>query len=391
MATAIVQVDAEHLPARLVVAPAYDRAFIVLRRRQQVVATFDLPVKSGEVDPAAFAHALFQEITRNARAWWLREYLGPEPAATVPDATVAICTRERPDDLRRALTAVQALDPAPREVLVVDNDPSSTRTAEVVSEFPGVRYVCEPRRGLDRARNRALREALTEIVAFTDDDAAPESSWLRALLQPFADVRVWCTTGLTLPLELETPAQEWFERYSPFGRGFRQRVFDGTRSDPLAVAAAGAGANMAVRTAVLFELGGFDELLDAGTPTRSGGDHEMFGRILGAGYRIVYVPSAVSWHRHRRTWSELRETLYGYGTGVFALWTRRVLREHEPGVLRHAARWMLGHHLPTLWRAARGRPDTIPLDLIRAEVLGCLAGPAAYVRSLREQRRSGAP
>ena len=70
------------------------------------------------------------------------------------------------------------------------------------------------------ARNRALQEATMPVVAFSDDDAVPEPEWLGHLLEPFADPLVLCTSGLTLALELETPAQEWFERYSPFGRGF---------------------------------------------------------------------------------------------------------------------------------------------------------------------------
>src|SRR6185369_2746622 len=38
-----------------------------------------------------------------------------------------------------------------------------------------------------------------EIVAFTDDDAVPEPGWLANLLRNFADPRVKCATGLTLP------------------------------------------------------------------------------------------------------------------------------------------------------------------------------------------------
>ena len=44
-------------------------------------------------------------------------------------------------------------------------------------------------------------------MAFTDDDAVPESGWLAALAANFADPRVLCVTGLTLPLELETASQ----------------------------------------------------------------------------------------------------------------------------------------------------------------------------------------
>ena len=146
---------------------------------------------------------------------------------------------------------------------------------------------------------------------------------------------------------------------------------------------------MALRRTVLDEAGPFDEALDAGTATRSGGDHEMFGRILAAGYRIVYEPRAVSWHRHRRTWPELRDAIHGYGVGVYAMWTRRLVVDHEFGVLRHAYGWMLRGQMPLLWRSLRGAPGSPPSDLLRAELRGCLAGPAAYFsarRCLRARR-----
>ena len=144
---------------------------------------------------------------------------------------------------------------------------------------------------------------------------------------------------------------------------------------------------MAVRREVLLALGGFDEALDAGTVTMSGGDHEMFGRILAAGHRSVYDPRAVSWHRHRRTWEELRRALYGYGVGVYAMWTRKLLFDREPGVLKHAARWLRYGQAPRLWRTLRRRPGALPLDLLAAEFRGCFVGPIAYFRA---RRRLGA-
>lgn len=391
MATAVVQLHVERLPTHVLVPAAYSRAYIVVRRKDDPIATFDLPVVNGEVDPAAFARSMFEEARENGHRWLAQDYLGPEPLRSTSDVTVAICTHDRPADLQRALTAVMRLDPRPLEVLVIDNAPLTTETRDIVATFPGVRYVCEPQRGLDRARNCALSEARGEIVAFTDDDATPERAWLGRLVSAFESHLVWCTTGLVLPAELETDAQEWFERYSSFSRGFRRRVFEGRHHDGLSVGSIGAGASMAVRRRVLTSLGGFDEALDAGTATRSGGDHELFGRILAAGYNIVYEPAAVSWHRHRRTWAELRETLRGYGTGVFALLTRRLTRDREPAALRHGLRWFFGHHVPTLWRAFLRRPGTIPSDLICAEVAGCAAGPAAYARSVRARRRRATP
>jgi GT2 family glycosyltransferase len=386
VATAVVQIDVDVVPESVTVADRYTRALVVLRRRRHPVAGFYVAVHGGSLDMQRFSFELARTIRVRGGHWKVADYLGAPAPSPRPDCTVAICTRERPEDLTRAIQAALALQPHPQEILVIDNNPVTTRTREVVDRFPGVRYVREDRPGLDAARNRALAEASTLVVAFTDDDAAPEADWLDHLLRPFADPRVWCTAGLTLPLELETRAQEWFERHSPFGRGFERRLFDGARHDPLQVTRVGAGANMAVRRGVLHELGGFDEALDAGTPSRSGGDHEMFGRLLAAGYRIVYEPAAVSWHRHRRSWEELRETLYGYGVGVYAMWTRRLLFDREPGVLRHAVRWLRLGQLPSLWRAARRAPDSVPIDLQLAQLRGCAAGPWAYLRARRQRR-----
>jgi GT2 family glycosyltransferase len=385
----VVAVDLENVRAALNPGEKYTKALVIVRRRGSPVAQFYLPLRDGAWDMERYHRALLAAVKPKAWQWKVDDYLGSPPTVGWPSSTVAICTRERPEDLGRALEAVTVLRPSPAEILVVDNNPATGRTREVVARFPAVRYIREDRRGLDAARNRALRESRAAIVAFSDDDAVPEPDWLEHLLRPFEDPRVWCAAGLTLPLELETPAQEWFERYSPFGRGFDRRVFDGTRHDPLAVSRIGAGANMALRREVLSELGGFDEALDAGTPTRSGGDHEMFGRILAAGFRIVYEPTAVSWHRHRRTWSELRDALYGYGVGVYAMWTRRLLFDREPAVLRHAIGWLRYGQIPGLWRALRRRPGSMPMDLLLAELYGCIAGPPAYFRARRHIRATG--
>jgi cellulose synthase/poly-beta-1,6-N-acetylglucosamine synthase-like glycosyltransferase len=386
VATAVIQIDVDNIPPDLRVDTSYGEALVILRRHSTPVAQFYTRVTGGQLDPDEVAHAVTAAAARNRWRWAVDDYLGPDPPRSCPAATVAICTRERPEDLTRTLSAVAALRPAPAAVLVVDNAPATPRTQAVVAAFPGFRYVREDRRGLDAARNRALVEATTPIVAFTDDDAAPASEWLGALLQPFDDPRVLCTTGLTLPMELETAAQEWFERISPFGRGFERRLFDGTQDDPLAVARAGAGANMALRRTILQEVGRFDEALDAGTETRSGGDHEMFGRILAAGYRIVYEPRAVSWHRHRRTWNELRRAIHGYGVGVYAMWTRRLLVDRELGALRHAYRWLTLVQLPQFFRSLLRRPGSVPLDLLVAEMRGCVAGPRAYATARRHLR-----
>lgn len=365
----------------------YTSAYVVLRLDAVPVGHCWASVRGGQLDREALVKGIRDALPPLSRRWVERQ-LAPARRArradTLPTATVAICTRDRTDDLTRALPAALAAAGG-RPLLVVDNCPSSDATRELVARWPQVRYVRETRPGLNAARNRALREADTGVIAFTDDDAVPEPSWLEALLGGFGHPMVAAVTGLTLPYELETPAQEWFQRYTPFGRGYFRHEFDPLHCSPHSAGQIGAGANMALRRDVLALAGGFDEALDAGTPTRSGGDHEMFTRILERGYRIVYEPAAVSRHRHRRSWEELRDTVHGYGIGVYAMWTGRILRG-DISVLKQAFRWAVRLQAPALARALLRRPGAPPLDLVTAELSGCALGPWALWQSRRRTR-----
>jgi GT2 family glycosyltransferase len=385
MPTAIREVDLSTPITPLEHLESY-RVMIVFRWRRRIVGRTFAPVAGDRIDRPDLNHLIDATCGRDALQQWLDESLGYDERSLVgaerPTATVAICTRDRPHELCRTLSGVMALAHRGHEVLVVDNAPSTESTRQLVEQTPGARYIREPRRGLNAARNRALREATGEVVAFTDDDAVPETEWLDALLANFADRRVVCVTGLTLPIELDTDAQELFEEHCPFARGFRRRIFDGQHENPLFVGPVGAGANMAIRRDALDQIGLFDERLDGGMPTRSGGDHEMFARILTAGYRIVYDPAAVSWHRHRRTREELLDAVYGYGVGVYAMWTGLLLERRELGVLRLAWLWFREGQLPTLLGSWR-RGSSLRRALVRAELHGCLHGPRAWLAARR--------
>src|SRR5688500_5751606 len=124
-----------------------------------------------------------------------------------PPTSVVICTREHPELLRRQLESCAKLEYPDYDVIVVDNAPKTTRTWEVCQAFPFVRYVMEPRKGLDFARNTGWRVSTKKVIAYTDDDARVDRHWLRGLGQNYADPRVKCVTGTTFPLELRTIAQ----------------------------------------------------------------------------------------------------------------------------------------------------------------------------------------
>jgi GT2 family glycosyltransferase len=77
---------------------------------------------------------------------------------------------------------------------VVDNDAKQSSREVVAAQhslFDSLRYICEPRRGIPVARNRAMDEALSinaDVLCFIDDDECPDIDWLVHL------VRCWRET-----------------------------------------------------------------------------------------------------------------------------------------------------------------------------------------------------
>jgi GT2 family glycosyltransferase len=238
--------------------------------------------------------------------------------------SVVVCTRERPVDLARCLTSLARLTRAPHEILVVDNAPDSNTTREVVASFSGVRYYCEPERGLSAARNAALNHAVGDIVAFVDDDTVVHPEWLASIRKCFEDSQVMVATGLILPGQLETQAQLLFERsFQFFHQGYRRRrfdsgYFDALRGKGVPIWMLGAGANMAIRRKA-FELGyKFDTRLGPGVFGGCGEDSEYWYRILQHGWTCVYEPAACVFHYHRREISALRRLVHEYMKGHVA-------------------------------------------------------------------------
>lgn len=313
--------------------------------------------------------------------------------AETPFVSVVVATRDRPESLDVCLRSLLSQAYPRYEIIVVDNAPSTTATADLLEraygDAPRVRYVREDYPGLARAHNRGLRETEAEIVAITDDDVLVDQCWLAELVRGFRVAeRVACVTGMILPLELETPAQFWIEQYGGFNKGFRQRIFDQAwyqprdRLFPYAAGMFGSGANMAFKTAVLRELGGFDPALGAGTLALGGDDLAAFFQVVTAGYTLVYQPAALVRHRHRRDYAGLRKQAYGYGVGLTAYLMKSLL-DQPTRLPDFVAKAPSGLAYAVSARSPKNRLKRIhyPRELTALERKGMLYGPVAYLRS----------
>ncbi|WP_415975824.1 glycosyltransferase family 2 protein [Rhodococcus sp. 077-4] len=316
--------------------------------------------------------------------------------------TVVVGTVGRPS-LLDTVQAVLAQSYPAVEIVVVDNAPTSGRVDEALKSIDDARCIVvrEPRRGVSKARNTGVRHASGQVVAFTDDDAEPDSEWLAELAAVYsadADAIVAGVTGRVVGIAVETDQQRWFEESGLFEKGARRTVWtmapEGAVPDalgergtaalfPYTAGEMGSGNNMSFRKSAFVSLAGFDERIGPGTPTKGGEDLELFRRAVLRGGTIVYAPTAVVGHHHRADHEALREQMFGYGSGMAAIVTKLFLDGGAP------ARALLGR-LPTAFRMllapeenrfAEGAPP-MPRDLKITELLGYLCGPFLYVKSI---------
>lgn len=212
--------------------------------------------------------------------------------------SVILATKDRPDDVRRALKALttQSLPAAEYEIVVVDNGPSDATKNAVssYSRFGNLRYVAEPQAGLSAARNTGIKESKANLVAFTDDDAIADRYWLETLIAAFDDTGALCVGGrieghwLCLrPLWFPAGADTML---SILDLGSNVTTFSPPSSAPV-------GANIAFRRKVFDRHGLFNTKLGRGSSGLSGGEEtELFMKIVKDGGRTIYSHKAIVTH-----------------------------------------------------------------------------------------------
>jgi glucosyl-dolichyl phosphate glucuronosyltransferase len=254
--------------------------------------------------------------------------------------TVILCTYNRCQSLTKALQSAALLKmPAfvDWEILVVDNN-STDETRDVTEEFcrkyPGrFRYAFEPRQGKSRALNYGIRLTNAEILAFRDDDVEVDPDWLRNLTFSLKD-GAWAGAGGRILTEAGFVPPPWMDTKGRYALA-PLAMFDlGPEAGELKEAPF--GTNMAYRREVFLKYGDFRTDLgpQPGSEIRNE-DTEFGSRLLAAGERFWYEPSALVYHSVPR--NRIRKSYF------LAWWydkARAEMREH--GIPRGARTYLLG-------------------------------------------------
>lgn len=246
-----------------------------------------------------------------------------------PVISVVVPTRDRAHRLQALVAALSNQDLGlPYEVIFVDDASTDDTVSElsrlaVASRVPLGVLSLPVHAGPAAARNLGWLHAKAPLIAFTDDDCAPQPGWLRALVSALRDNDF--AQGRTRPAPDDTGPLGPFDRTVSVGgeNGFYETC------------------NMGYRRALLERLGGFDE----GFRRAAGEDTDLGCRARTIDTRFTFVPTAVVHH------DIVRPGVAGYLRNT-RRWAGvvRVVRLH-PEMKRFFSRgpfWLMSHNLAIL-------------------------------------------
>lgn len=251
--------------------------------------------------------------------------------------------------LPACLAALERLEPAPAEILIVDNG-SKDASLALARSFASrqhsqrVQILQETERGASAARNTGVRASQGDVIAFTDADCAPEPDWLGYVLPFFEDPTVGAVAGRVVP----APPASVLERFSAL---YTLRAPEAPSRHRTWTPDSGGfpTANLVLRKNVFDAIGGFDSRLRL-----YGEDYDLCARIYAAGREIAYEPRARVAHRHRTSFGGMLRQAFGFG-GSHAY----LMREHGSRLL-----WV---DLPGTSLRFQGFPFPVWVDLAAAD------------------------
>jgi glycosyltransferase involved in cell wall biosynthesis len=221
----------------------------------------------------------------------------PEISQSSPFISVVVCTYNGSATIRDTMEGLRRLDYKKFEVIVI-NDGSKDNTASIVSEYP-FQLINQENKGLSEARNAGIYASKGEIVAFIDDDAYPDTEWLRYLAYAFSTTGHAGIGGPNIAPGNDGPIANCVA-LSPGGPVHVLLTDEIAEHIP--------GCNMAFKRDVLLEIGGFDPIYRS-----AGDDVDLCWRIQHTGRTIGFHPSAFVWHHRRNSVKAYWKQQKGYG------------------------------------------------------------------------------
>ncbi len=249
-----------------------------------------------------------------------------------PAVSVIVVSRGRAADLPLCLIGISQLDyPALEVVLVADK--AGMDAARALPFFDDLKTVAFEQANISAARNLGIAEAAGEIVAFIDDDAVPEPSWLTHLTAPFSEPDVAAVGGFVIGRN--GISFQWKARSVDCLGVATPLAVDESKTSVLTPQHGHAikteGTNMALRRDVIAKMGGFDPAFHFYLD-----ETDVNFRLMGEGHKTAIAPLAQVHHGYKasatRRGDRVPTDLFEIGASLVVY-----LRKHAPSALHEGA------------------------------------------------------
>ncbi len=236
-----------------------------------------------------------------------------------PYLSVGVCAYNREKTIKICIESLikQNIDFDLMEVIVVDNN-STDSTKDIIQEYvlkyPFIKYYFEPKQGTSFARNRIIKEAEGEVVAYIDDDAEAVENWCRIIIDNFKTHDNMAALGGRIFPVFEIKPKWWFPvDIDTSDRGDEKKFLsssEGRYGFP--------GLNLAVRKNHLVNIGGFSDKFGIfGKTMGFGEDSELGYRLFKKAPYFMYDPELTVYHlipddRNKILYRIKRGFLHGY-------------------------------------------------------------------------------
>lgn len=226
-------------------------------------------------------------------------------------ASVIISTLARPWFIKACLDTILQNELKPYEIIVVDQS-EGNETEKIIRSirprYPALVYLRDEGKGASRAKNIAIKQSHSDLLAFTDDDCLSSPKWLLNASSQFKEkTELACLVGRVVR----------GRSLADISEKATKKIWEiSGKADPWRLGPS--GGNLFIRKEVFKQIGGFDESLGPGSIFRSAEDADLIYRVLKLGLLIQYNPDVLIVHRIWRSEKEDLEKRYGYGLGVGA-------------------------------------------------------------------------
>lgn len=262
------------------------------------------------------------------------------------------------------------------EVILVDNASSDGSVALVEREFPEVRVIRLPRNlGLTGGANAGIRAARGQVIALLNNDAEAHPRWLEALweaLEKHPEAGMAASKLLLYDRRDVINSAGDFYRIDgvPGNRGVWEKDVGQYDREEYVFGACGGAA--AYRRAMLEEIGLFDEEMFMYCE-----DVDLAWRAQIAGYKCIYTPRAIAYHRLSATGGGKLASFYNGRNFIYVLakdYPGSLFRKYWPLILR--AQLRITADALKAWRG----------EASRARIRGQIAGLTIIPKALSGRR-----